>query len=54
MKRKILPQMDVATGFYVRTERKQTEQEAIKLADQAMYKNKEKRKLGQDGDQERI
>lgn len=55
MKRKILPQMDVATGFYVRTDRKQTEQEAIKMADQAMYQNKEKRKLGrQDGDKERI
>lgn len=54
IKRKILPQMDVATGFYVRTEMEQSEEEAIKQADQEMYKNKEKRKRRQNGDKERI
>ena len=46
--------MDVAIGFYVRTEMEQSEEEAIKQADQEMYKNKEKRKLRQNGNKKRI
>ena len=51
LKRKILPQMDVAIGYCIRSDMRQSEDEVIQLADQAMYRDKARRKAGRDGDQ---
>ena len=49
LKRKILPQIDVAAGFCIRTSQAQPEEAVIQAADQAMYRDKAARKAGRDG-----
>ena len=45
IKRRKMPYMEIAIGAHVRTTLKQTETEAIQLADQEMYADKKKRKV---------
>ena len=54
LKRQILPQIDVAVGYCIRTDVEQSEDTVIQLADQAMYKDKAERKAAQNGNQGRI
>ena len=49
LKQKILPQIDIAVGFCIRSSMEQTEEEIIQAADQAMYQDKAKRKAGRGG-----
>lgn len=45
MKRKTVSYMDVAVGYYVRTDIRESETDAIRAADQMMYEDKKKRKI---------
>ena len=54
LKRKILAQIDVASGFGIRSAMEQSEETVIQEADQAMYKDKAERKAGRNGNQRRI
>lgn len=49
LKRKIMPQINVAMGYCIRTSLEQPEERVIQAADQAMYRDKVVRKAGQDG-----
>lgn len=49
LKRKVLPQVDVAVGFSIRTSMDQPEDAVIQAADQAMYKDKAERKARRNG-----
>ena len=54
LKREILPQIDVAAGFCIRTSAEQSEETVIQTADQAMYQDKARRKAARDGSQRRV
>ena len=45
IKRKKFPYMEIAVGYYIRETLLQSENEAIQLADQNMYKDKKERKM---------
>ena len=47
IKRKKLPYMEIAVGYHIRETIKQSEKEAIQLADQNMYADKKKRKIAE-------
>lgn len=49
MKRQVLPQVDVAVGFCIRSSLEQPEEAVIQAADQAMYRDKTARKAGRNG-----
>ena len=54
LKRKVLPQMDVAMGFGIRTSTEQPVDAVIQAADEAMYRDKAARKAARNGDQGRV
>ena len=58
LKRKVLPQMDVAMGFGIRTSTEQPVDAVIQAADEAMYRDKTARKAARkaarNGDQGRV
>lgn len=54
LKRQVLPQVDVAVGFCIRSSLEQPEEAVIQAADQAMYGDKTKRKAERNGNQGRI
>ncbi len=49
LKRKILPQIDIAMGFCIRFNMEQSEDVVIQSADRAMYRNKKLRKAERNG-----
>lgn len=51
LKRKILPPLDVAVGFGIRSSVEQEEAAVIQTADQAMYEDKARRKAARDGNE---
>lgn len=54
LKRRILPQLEAAVGFCIRTHIEQSEESVIQAADQAMYQDKARRKAERDGNQGRV
>lgn len=50
LKRKIFPRLNAAMGYCIRTTTEQSEEDVIKAADQAMYRDKAERKAKQYGD----
>lgn len=50
LKQSILPQVEAAIGYRIRSGLEQSEEEIIQAADQAMYQDKARRKAGRNGD----